>query len=302
MTIYSLGYDASVGEAEWALLAPFLGHRTPIVAGASDFEVTATSGHQVRVRGGYAAGYGIRDYSDADTALTIPTVPNGVRHDLLVLRRDWAGTSTSELGTTVGGKTSIAVVTGGTAAARPILTQQPGIVTQQPLALTRATAGASTVAVVEDYRVTAGEPYFARSTVSGTDLPIGSVFFTPSGDQYIVTPGIAGEPTVQPWKTPAAPYIPPPPTVPRVRQGTALAVQFSAQATAVLSHGLGYRPAVMMFAPRGTATNEIVVVQLSTQSGSITETNATVVGKRATTTGSVPYTGGLSYIDWIALG
>ena len=302
MTIYSLGYDASVGEQEWALLAPFLGHRTPIVAGATDFEVVATSGHQVRVRGGYAAGWGIRDYSDADTALTVPVAPTGVRHDLVVIRRDWSGTSTSELGTNVGGKTSIAIVTGGSAAARPTITQQPGLVTQQPLALIRVTAGASTVTVVEDYRATAGEPYFVRSTAAGLDLPIGSIFYLPSGDQYVVTPGMAGEPTVQPWKTPAAPYVPPAPTIPRVRQGTATAVQFNASATAVLSHGLGYRPAVMMFSPRATQSNEIVVVQLSTQSGAITETNVTVVAKRATTTGSVPYTGALSYIDWIALG
>ena len=298
MTIYSLGYEASVGEQEWALLAPFLGHRTPIVAGATDLEVIATSGHQVRVRGGYAAGWGIRDYSDADTALTVATTPTGVRHDLVVLRRDWAGTSTSELGTTVGGKTSVAVVTGGAAAARPALTQQPGLVTQQPLALIRATAGASTVTVIEDYRVTAGEPYFVRSQAAGLDLPIGSVFFLPSGDQYVVTPGMAGEPVVQPWKTPAAPYVPPSPTIPRVRQGTATNIQFNASATAVISHGLGYRPAVMMFTPRGTSSNDLVVVQLSTQSGAITETNATVVAKR----GSSVYTGPLSYLDWIALG
>ena len=56
--------------------------------------------------------------------------------------------------------------------------------------------------------------------------------------------------------------------------------------------------AVMMFTPRGTSSNDLVVVQLSTQSGAITETNATVVAKR----GSSVYTGPLSYLDWIALG
>ena len=109
---------------------------------------------------------------------------------------------------------------------------------------------------------------------------------------------MAGEPVVQPWKTPAAPYIPPSPTIPRVRQGTATNIQFNASATAVISHGLGYRPAVMMFTPRGTSSNALVVVQLSTQSGAITETNATVVAKL----GSSVYTGPLSYLDWIALG
>ena len=56
MTIRSVGYEGSVGELEWsAYLATRLG-RPPGVEGPGDFEVTATSGMQVRVAAGAASG------------------------------------------------------------------------------------------------------------------------------------------------------------------------------------------------------------------------------------------------------
>lgn len=298
MAIVSLGYDGSVGEADWARLAPWLGSRAPVVGGPHDFEVVPSSGHQVRVRAGIAAGHGVTDTSDADIALPVPPATSSVRHDCVVLRRDWQGTSPGPSGGMVGGQTTVTLVPGGSAPVRPLLTTTPGVVAMQPLALVRVTPGAAGVTIAEDYRAIAGTTCYVQSAAAGRDLPIGSIFVLPDGSQYTITAGDAGQPVVTPWRVPAAPAAPAAPAIPRIASGTATGVVFSATGAAVISHGLGYRPRTMLFAPRLTAASPQVTVALSVQSGAITETLATLVAK--TTTG--PYTGTVSWIDWIAAG
>ena len=107
MTIRSVGYDGSVGEADWAAyLAEGLGG-PPTVTRPNDFRVNATTGMQVQVAPGTASGWGITDLSDAAESIQIEAVSSGTRYDAVVLRRDWAGTSTTPTGAASGGRTYI---------------------------------------------------------------------------------------------------------------------------------------------------------------------------------------------------
>lgn len=295
MTIRSVGYDGSVGETDWsAYLAEGLG-APPGVQGPLDFRVTSTSGMQVQVAPGRAHGHGITDLSDAAEAIQIEASTSGTRYDAVVLRRDWAGTSTTPTGVAAGGRSYLTVVRGGSSQLIPAMQTSPGVIADQPLALVRVTAGQTTVTVTDDLRAHQSRAVYVRSMLAmngtlGTQYTLES-----TGKRYVMVQGGSGVPVPQEEWNPAAP---PPPTVPTVRSGTTTA-SFN-NGAAVITHGLGFRPRVFLAASRASTGSAMLELYVSTQAGAVNETTATLVAKTATDAGWAPYTGGLSYVDWIA--
>ena len=302
MTIRSVGYEGSVGELEWsAYLANNVG-RPQSVAGPGDFEVTATSGMQVRVAAGGASGHGIADVSDAAESITIESVASGTRFDAVVLRRDWSGTSTTPTGGATQGRTFVAVVKGGSAQMIPALQSIPGQLADQPLALVRVTAGQSTVTVTDDLRATYSSTAVVRSLLA-MNGPLGTQYaLAPTGKRYYMAQSAAGTVTVaEEWEPPAQVL----PAIPRLRTGVILNTQFNSTGTASVVHGLGYVPAYFHASYRNTAASNLVTLNLAYQTGSVSTNNALLVAKRTDKLAQdswLPYTGMLSHIDWIAVG
>lgn len=300
--IRSVGYDGSISETDWsAWLAPYLGS-PPMVVRAPDFRVTPATGNlSVQVAPGTAHGWGITDTSDAAETIQLDPAPTGVRYDAIVLRRDWGGTSTTPTGSPTGGSTSIGWVKGGAAQAVPALTTTGGTLTEQPLALVKVTAGTTTVQVVDDLRATHAKAAYARSLLAMTGPPGTRYTLEPDGKRYVMTVDPASGVTVpKPEWEPPPPVIPP---IPVIASGTR-AVSFDDKGVAQIPHGLGRRPTNVIFSSRSTTSSGLVDVSLSLQAGAISSTVFTVVAKvmSNTSSGWAPYTGSLSYVDWIAYG
>lgn len=300
MTIRSVGYDGAIGEIDWSQhLAPLLG-RPETVAGTTDFRVTATTGLSVRVAPGVAHGWGVTDVSDAAEDIQLDAVTTGVRHDTIVLRRNWAGSSTTPTGIATGGRTSVGVQKGGASATIATLTRNGGVLAEQPLALVRVAAGATTVQVVEDLRATHATAAYVRSMLAMTGPPGTRYTLEPDGRRYVTRATTSGGVEAQEeWQ-------PPPPTIPSitpVASGTA-AVTFN-NGVAVIRHTLGRRPKTVLLASRASTSSGFIDVALSVQAGSANETSFTVVAKvisGSSPSGWNPYTGNLTYLDWIAIG
>ncbi len=146
MTITSVGYAGTVGDVEWAVLAPRAGSNVQGVDDYSSLRVAITSGTRaVSVAAGRAWSSGVLATSSAVETATLDSVPSGIRWDLVVLRYNWS--------TKV---TSVAVVTGGSSKQLPARTNTPGTVVEQPLALCRVQAGLTAVQEVVDLRCVAG--------------------------------------------------------------------------------------------------------------------------------------------------
>lgn len=297
MTIRSVGYDGSIGETDWSQwLAPYLGSE-PGVARPGDFKVTATTGLSVQVAPGVAHGWGVTDVSDAAEVIQLDAVTSGTRYDALVLRRDWSGTSTTPSGATTGGRTTVAFVKGGTSQLVPTLARGGGQATEQALALVKVTAGAATVQVVDDLRVTHGKAGYARSLLAMTG-PVGTRYVLEPDLKRYVMRDVSGVPTpVAEWE-PDPVVIPP---IPNVASGSR-SVAFNASGAAIVAHGLGRDPAIVHVALRATASSPLIEVSVSTAAGAVNATQFTVVAKQATATGWAPYEGNVSYLDWIAIG
>mgnify|MGYP003586068105 FL=1 len=302
MTIRSLGYDGSIGEREWAMIAPAIGS-PPTTVGAADFQVTATSGLQVRVAPGAAAGWGIYDVSDAAETITIEAATSAVRYDAVVLRRDWSGTSTTPTGGSTGGRSFIAVVKGGSSPVIPSLNTNGGVLADQALALVQVSPGASTVLVSADLRASFAPAAVVRSPLAMTG-PLGARYvLAPTGKRYVVGLTAAGTAQAMEEWEPDAPTLP---NVPRVRSGVVTGTVFNTTGTASIVHNLGYVPAHFSVNYRNTAASILVTLNVAYQTGAVAANQALLVAKRSaggTATDSwAPYTGTLSQIDWLAVG
>ena len=301
MTIRSVGYDGAISEVDWAAyLAPYLG-TPPGVAGANDFEVTPGQALSVRVAPGTAHGWGVTDVSDAAETITLTQATSGVRHDCIVLTRDWAATSVTPTGVPTGGRTLIEVVQGGSEATLPQLVVQPGVKTQQPLALVKVTAGTSSPSLAADTRQTHAKAAYARSLLAMTGPPGTRYTLEPTGRRYVMRENSAGVVVAEPEWEPDPPVIPP---IPLVDSGTA-ALDFNDTGAAVITHNLGRRPKTVRFTSRASVSSGMVELYLSIQAGSITSTQFTLVAKVIDSTaasGWKPYTGNLSAVDWLAVG
>lgn len=294
MTIRSVGYDGSIGEGDWAqYLAPYLGS-PPMVARPGDFKVSATTGLSVQVAPGTAHALGVTDVSDAAETIQADNPGTGTRYDAVVLRRDWSGTSTTPSGVTTGGRTSVAVVRGGAANTLPALNATVPLV-DQPLALIAVTAGASTVQVVSDLRVTHARAGYARSLLAMTG-PLGTRYvLEPDMRRYVIREQGGVVQPVPEWEP--DPLVLP--AIPKVAAGTT-AVTFNDTGAQIIPHNLGVRPLVVQVGARLSTGSEMLTVNISSAVGAVNEKNFTIVGKMVSGPSWVKYTGNLNQLDWIA--
>jgi hypothetical protein len=150
VTFTSYGYDGSLSETGWAVLAQHLGV-DQCVFGAADFATTigGSGDRALTVAAGTAAGHGVADVSNATVNLNGGAVGSGTRWDTVALRRSWSGT---------GGTSSVVLVAGGSSKALAAgLNVTPGTLADQPLALARFIAGSTAAQEVQDLRGWAGK-------------------------------------------------------------------------------------------------------------------------------------------------
>lgn len=146
MTMTSVGFDGTMDEQDWAKLAAFLG-RPPCVENDAAWKVTAVVGPDRTVRIAVGTGYadGVLSTSDATVDVQLAAIASGTRWDAVVARRDWTPTP--------GGGTTFVAVSGTAAQALPAgLLSNPGVSSDQVLALVQLTAGQSTPTAVLDMR------------------------------------------------------------------------------------------------------------------------------------------------------
>lgn len=139
MAITSYGYPGSIDSVAWAKLTEELGVGYS-VKDAADFAPTVVAGvdRTVSVAAGTAFGRGVMDVSTAAIQVQFDIVSSGTRYDLLCIRRNWTG-----------GSSTVTKVTGTSVAAVPAgRNANPGVLDDQPLFLVKLTAG-STVPVIE---------------------------------------------------------------------------------------------------------------------------------------------------------
>lgn len=147
MAISSVGYAGTVDAAQWADLVWRAGGSEYGVVGFGDWRVSVGGGtRQVSVAAGKGWGHGVVDSNSAPVVLTHSSVPSGQRWDLIVAHRNW-NTNT----------TTFAIVAGGSAKVIPARDSDIGDEADQPIALVRINAGATTVAEIVDLRCIPGD-------------------------------------------------------------------------------------------------------------------------------------------------
>lgn len=157
MAITSSGYpDLIPPGATFALMQMVLG-RQYMAATASGCSVSKVAGgtRQSRISAGYLGGKGILDYSDAPETVTHDAVPSGIRYDAIVLRR-WVDNTAVD--PDVPFRSEFKVVKGTAARAIPLLTQNPGTLDDQAIALVGHRAGETESFEIVDLRCIAEEP------------------------------------------------------------------------------------------------------------------------------------------------
>src|SRR5699024_11921313 len=92
MAITSVGYDGSINEEQWAIMAPRIG--MPYWVADTDSlaaTIVKDADRTVRLAGGQFGGLGVMDTSDCSEDGSFEPVSSGDRYDLIVARRDWPG-------------------------------------------------------------------------------------------------------------------------------------------------------------------------------------------------------------------
>lgn len=166
MAIVSRGYDGTITEADWALLAPGLGAYESVTSGLGATVLTSPD-RAVRIAGGAAVGHGVLDVSDTAVTVACGSVASGVRWDTVALRRNWATNTTS-----------IVVVAGtATTMVAPGVQANPGVSDDQPLYLAKVQAGSSVIVELVDVRVRASKALTVSDLVGLPSAPEGTVAF-----------------------------------------------------------------------------------------------------------------------------
>ena len=295
MALTSIGFgDDTIDEAGWARMSSGLG--SPYSYGTPDAwrPFTASGTRSVGFTAGATIGWGVQVTTDGSTTISVPAAASGQATYLVCLRRTWGpGARTAQL--------VALLMSGATPVGRQV---SPGVQEDQPLVLATVTAGSNTVTSLRDMRVHAAKSHYAPSleaaNLAGAGL--GAQFTLPDGSKYVAALSGAGTVALVPEKEPDAPVIP---TFPRLRTGVILNTQFNSTGTALVAHNLGYVPAYFHASYRNTAASILVTLNLAYQTGSVSTNNALLVAKRTdklATDSWLPYTGGLSHIDWIAVG
>lgn len=157
MAITSYGYpDLIPPGAAFALMQMTLG-RQYMAQSATGCAVSKVAGgtRQTRVAPGYLGGKGILDYSDANVTQNHDVVASGTRYDAVVLRR-WIDNTAVD--PDVPFRSEFKIVKGTAARAIPLLTQNPGTLDDQALALVGHRAGETEAFEIVDLRCIAEEP------------------------------------------------------------------------------------------------------------------------------------------------
>jgi len=144
MAITSVGYDGSINEEQWAIMAPRIG--MPYWVADTDSlaaTIVKDADRTVRLAGGQFGGLGVMDTSDSSEDISFEPVSSGNRYDLIVARRDWQGE---------GGVTKFEPVKGGTTKKVPAFNRAPGILDDHLLYLVHLQAGRSTPVAIYDLR------------------------------------------------------------------------------------------------------------------------------------------------------
>src|SRR5690625_1507834 len=148
MAITSVGYGGTVDYPDYGKGVVTPGRYS--FDGANDFRptrVTGGSDRTVRVAGGTAQGWGVRDTEDsASVDVQLGSISSGSRWDLVGLQRDWSAEASS-----------LVVVSGGSSEAIPSRDTDPGVKDVQPIALARVQAGQQYVTDVIDLRCWAAD-------------------------------------------------------------------------------------------------------------------------------------------------
>lgn len=175
MAITSFGYPGTIDAKTQAVWLPMVSSAQYSVAGAGDLRVTARTAvdRGITVAAGTAAGDGVMDILSTAELAVIPSVAgtNVSRWFMVALRRNW-NTNAS----------SIVVVAGSATRALPTRTNDPGGISDQPLALVRVESGKTTISEFVDLRTWARSGgVYARDelvkdflTEIGTSLLVGS--------------------------------------------------------------------------------------------------------------------------------
>lgn len=176
MAFVSVGYDGSVNEVQHASIAPTYGSPPFVLEGFTSRTVVGTD-RGVGISVGVAAGFGVRDVSDAEVVVQCPPLLSGSpRWDTIVLRRDWAPTADPVAVPPVpGGQSSIAVVQGTTSkVVAPGLQSNQGVLADQALCLAKVSVGSSVVTEFLDLRVFSSPVLTVATLLALPDAPRGT--------------------------------------------------------------------------------------------------------------------------------
>ena len=285
------GYETdSVGETDWAQIMSALG--APSTFGAwsqwRPYVGTGTA-REVRFTPGVAFADGVK-VTGSNASIALPAATSGTASYLVCLRRTWgAGARNAEI---------VAHLMSGSSPVGRANT--PGVQNDQPLALASVTAGSDTIATLQDVRIFCGYSVFASSLTAANlaGQSAGNRVVLADGTRYAgyYDPSGSWRLVQEPEPTPQAAVVTPPKT-------GSVGLTFDSSGQATIIHNAGFTPSIFHVQPRLNPTSALVTVNTSANPGSVTSSQATVVAKTPSGVASPiwkPYTGNLSYVEWVA--
>ena len=144
MAITSVGYDGSIDETRWAIMAPRLSMPYWVEdVDALKATILKDRDRTISLTSGRFGGQGVMDESSEVEEISFEPVPSGNRYDLVVAQRNWQGE---------GGVTSFEVIKGGATKKIPGFNRGPGYLDDHLLYLVHLQAGRTTPVSVIDLR------------------------------------------------------------------------------------------------------------------------------------------------------
>ena len=144
MAITSVGYDGSIDETRWAIMAPRLSMPYWVEdVDALKATILKDRDRTISLASGRFGGQGVMDESSEVEEISFEPVPSGNRYDLVVAQRNWQGE---------GGVTSFEVIKGGATKKIPGFNRGPGYLDDHLLYLVHLQAGRTTPVSVIDLR------------------------------------------------------------------------------------------------------------------------------------------------------
>lgn len=145
MAVTNVGFDGTITETQLAGWVPVIGAAVYGVESETAWKASVGTGDRVvSLAAGTGWGYGVRTTTDTAITVTLDTVADGSRWDLIVLNRRWTSNTATFM-----------TITGGTTKTLPARNNNPGVNDDQPIALVQVTAGQTAVTAIVDLRVLA---------------------------------------------------------------------------------------------------------------------------------------------------